>query len=162
MDGQHTCCMPPAVMQLASAIMAASAALVVAVLTPSVTSLRARRQAINERFDAAVRSVLLAEAARDFPTRMEVTGTQLSADRFEEFLANFREKRLEYFVEKTMDATASLADLAVYLPNASREIARIWNLTAADGSELRAQLEHHRVDALRSERLFRQRRPVAS
>src|SRR3954454_17848777 len=58
------------VASLTPAIIAASVALVVAVLTPLVTSLRTRRQAIHDRFDAALAALLMAQAARHTPTGM--------------------------------------------------------------------------------------------
>jgi succinate dehydrogenase hydrophobic anchor subunit len=50
--------------QISAAVIAASVAIIVAFLTPAVTSLRARRQAINDKFDAAIAALLLVQAAR--------------------------------------------------------------------------------------------------
>lgn len=147
-------------LQLTPAIIAASVAVVVSVLTPSVTSLRARRQAINERFDAGLAALLLVQAARWSPTSMSERPTDATDAEYRAFNVRVREKGIEHYIEKTADAKAALAALAQYVPEVRDQITREWELREADEPELRAAVERRRVETLQSERLFRQRRTV--
>ena len=149
-----------AIFQLAPAIIAASVAIVVSVLNPSVTSLRVRRQAINDRFDNAVAPLLLVQAARWSPTSMPTKPQGMTGAEHQAFNLRVREKGIEHYIEKTAEAKAALAALATYAPEVRSQITSKWELEEKEEPALRAQIERRRAEALKSERLFRQRRKL--
>lgn len=59
--------------QLSPAIIAAAVALMVAFITPAVTNLRARRQAVTDKFDTAVSALLILHAYRNTPTGLSMS-----------------------------------------------------------------------------------------
>jgi hypothetical protein len=66
--------------ELASAVIAASVAVIVAILTPRVTSLQQRRQAINDKLDSAIASVLVVQAARHYASTVHENYTAAWSD----------------------------------------------------------------------------------
>lgn len=143
--------------QISAAIIAASVAIIVAFLTPSVMSLRARRQAVNDRFDGALAALLLVQVARHSPTSMRERPTGWTEDEYRAFNIRMNEKGIEYYVERTAEAKAALTALDRYVPEVRERITRAWELREDDEPALRQAIERHRSAALKSERLFRQR-----
>lgn len=91
--------------QVSAAIITASVALLVgvaaAVLTPAVASLRARRQAIHDRFDAALAGLLLVQAARWSPTGMREAPGGRTPEEHRALDLRMNEKGIEFYVERT-------------------------------------------------------------
>lgn len=145
-------------MALVSAIIAASVALIVAVLTPAVTSLRARREAINGQFDAAVSALLLVQAARHIATGIDRKYHPGTDDEYREFKLKMVEDSISNFVQQTVAAREVLADLSRHVPEVRGWITSGWELTEQREPEQRQLLEERRAPALNTERLFRQSR----
>ncbi|MEG3633089.1 hypothetical protein [Micromonospora palythoicola] len=146
--------------QISTAIISASVALVVAFLTPTVTSLRARRQAIHDKFDAALAALLLAQAARHTPTGMAKQPSGWTPDEHRELNLRMSEKGLEFFVDCTAQAKRALAGVDQYVPEIREHLTKAWELAEADEPALRAAIERRRAAAVKAERLFRQRRAL--
>lgn len=150
-------------MSITSATIAASVALIVAVLTPSVTSLRARREAISAKFDAAVSALLLVQAARHIATRIDRKYYPGTDEEYQQFNLKMAENSLSNFVEETVAARGVLADISRYVPEVRVWITDGWELTEERELEQRRLIETRRAPALKSERLFRQTKvPAAS
>jgi hypothetical protein len=147
-----------AVVQISAAVIAASVALVVAFLTPTVTSLRARRQAIHDRFDAAVSALLLVQAARWSPTGMRQTPAGWTPEEHRALNLRMNEKGVEFFVQCTADAKVALSAIAPYVPEIRDDITSKWELFEEEEPALRAKIEVRRSAAVRGERLLRARR----
>lgn len=144
--------------QISPAIIAASVALVVAFLTPTVTSLRARRQAVHDKFDAAVSALLLVQAARHTPTGMASTPSGWTPEEHRALNLRMNEKGIEFFVECTADAKVALSAIAPYVPEVRDYITSKWELLEDEEPELRTKIEARREAAIKAERLFRARR----
>ena len=143
------------------AIIAASVSLVVsvvaAVLTPAVTSLRDRREAINMKFDAALQSLLLAQAARHIPSSIQRHYHRGDDEEFRLFTVRMSENSILRFIAETTQARAALAAISPYVPEAREWIKGRWELTEEQEPHQREVIERCRASALKSERLFRQR-----
>jgi dsRNA-specific ribonuclease len=100
---------------IAPAIIAAAVALVVAVLTPTVTSLRARRQAINDKFDEAIAALLLVQGARHIATSIARHYHPGTDQEYRAFTVKTAEDSISEFIKKTADARDTLAALRACL-----------------------------------------------
>jgi hypothetical protein len=147
-------------MTLAPAIIAAAVSLVVSVLTvfltPAVTSLRVRREAINTKFDAAIEALLLVQAARHAPMTMQRGSYQGTDEEYRLFTLKMAENSLSQFIEQTTRARSALAAISNYVPEAREWITSGWELTQEREPEQREIIEENRTRALKTERLFRQ------
>jgi succinate dehydrogenase hydrophobic anchor subunit len=152
--------------QISAAIITASVAFIVgvvaAVLTPAATSLRARRQAIQDKFDAAIAALLLVQAARHAASGMAQRPAGWTDEEHREFNFRMHERSITYYLDKTAEAKAALAALQEYVPEVRPQITGSWELREADEPALKAAIEKRRGAALRSERVFRQRRSLDS
>lgn len=76
---------------------------------------------------------------------------------------NFRmyERSVEFYLDKTAEAKAALAELQEYVPEVRPQITGDWELREADEPELKKAIERQRPAAIKAERLFRQRRPLS-
>ncbi len=153
-----------AVPQVSAAIITASVAVLVAivaaVLTPAVTSLRARRQNIHDKFDAATAALLLVQAARHTPTGMVLPPGGRTPDEHRALNLRMNEKGIEFFVATTADAKVALAAIAHYVPPVRDQLTSGWELAEADEPALRKAIEDRRASAVTAERLFRQRKAL--
>jgi hypothetical protein len=145
--------------QISPAIIAASVAIVVAFLTPAATSLRARRQAIDERFDAALAALLLVRAARQIATGISLAPAGLTPDQHADFNRRMVERSIHYFLDKTADAEAALSEIETFVPEVRDRITNNWELLEEDEPVLSRAVEAGRAKAIKAERLFRSRRP---
>jgi hypothetical protein len=141
---------------LATAIIAGAVALVVAVLTPAVTSLRARRQEIDRLFDEAINALLLVQAARHISTGIDRRYHPGADEQFHDFLVRMSENSIEYFITETRRARGALVAVSMYVPEARGWVLSGWELTEEREDEQRHVIDARRHDALRSERLLRQ------
>jgi hypothetical protein len=82
--------------QISPAIIAASVAIVVAFPTPAVTSLRARRQAIDDKLDAALAALVLVQAARHTPTGMGLAPSGWTGQQHSAFNLRMHERGIEF------------------------------------------------------------------
>jgi hypothetical protein len=146
--------------QISAAIIAASVAIIVAFLTPAVTSLRARRQAISDRFDAATAALLMVQAARQAASGMTQRPAGWTDEEHRAFNVRMHERSVEYYLDKTAEAKAALAALQEYVPEVRPQITGSWELREDGEPALKAAIERRRPTALKSERLFRQRRAL--
>lgn len=154
------------VVQISAAIITASVALLVgivaAVVTPAVTALRARRQAINDRFDAALAALLLAQASRWTPSGMAEAPGGRTPEEHREFNLRMNEKGIEFHVETMAAAKTALVAIEKYVPETRDWLTKGWELREDDEPKFRAAIEKRRPAALKAERLFKQRRPLSS
>lgn len=148
-------------MTVAPAIIAASVALVVAVLTPAVTSLRARREAINAKFDVALSSLLLVQAARHVATSINREYHPGTDQEYSLFTVRMAENSISYFVDQTVEARTALAAISRYVPETRDWVTSGWELTEERELEQRRLVEPHRAPALKTERLIRQSKSPA-
>jgi hypothetical protein len=142
------------------AIIAASVALVVAVLTPAITSLRARRQAIADLFDDAVSALLLAQTSRHYPSGGLPADQTAAWTRDEErkFTIRMGQTGIERWLQKQEDARLALARLETFVPEIRGEITQGWEIREDQEPTIRNMIEARRREAIKSERLFRLRR----
>lgn len=147
---------------LAPAIIAAAVALVVAVLTPAVTSLRGRRQAIDLLFDQAIAALLLAQAARQISTGIARSYHPGSDEQYERFQVAMVEDSITHFVHQMRLARAALVTISRYVPETREWVSGGWELAEEREPEQRRVIESRRAAAKKSERLFRQSRGAAS
>ena len=96
------------VVQVSTAVLAAAVAVIVAFLTPALTSLRARRDAVSAKFDAALAALLLVQAARHYPTGMHYTRSDGLAHDNHALDQRLAEQCIEFFVESTAAAKSAL------------------------------------------------------
>lgn len=147
-------------MTLVPAIIAAAVSLVVSVLTafltPAVTSLRVRREAINAKFDAAIDALRLAQAARNAPRSMQRGFYPGTDEEYRLFTLKMAENSISRFIEQTAHARAALAAISNYVPEAREWITGEWELKEEREPEQRKIIEENRARALKTERLFRQ------
>jgi hypothetical protein len=152
-----------AVPQISAAVITASVALLVgvvaAVVTPATTSLRARRQAVHDKFDAALAANLLVQAARWSPTGMRESPAGRTPEEHRALDLRMNEKGIEFFVERMADAKVALVAIAEHVPEIRERLTTGWELTEADEPVLGAAIEKRRPAAVKAERLFRQRKP---
>ncbi len=120
-------CQTAPVVQISAAIIAASVAIVVAFLTPTVTSLRTRRQAVHDKFDAAISAVLLVQASRHTPTGMAQTPAGWTVEEHRALNPRMNEKGIEFFVQCTADAKVALAAIEPYVPEVRDYITTKWS-----------------------------------
>ena len=117
---------------LGPAIITASVALVAsvltAVITPAVTALRARRQAINDRFDAALAALLVVQAARHTPNSANAIPWFTAEDQ-QAVNQRLAEKGLHYFIDKTAEAKVAFAAVQAFVPEVRAQITSGWELT---------------------------------
>jgi hypothetical protein len=148
-----------------AAIISASVALVVAILTPTVTSavasLRARRQAVDDKFDAAITALLRVQAARHFAADTPGVGVRAKwpQDAQASFHIELQQRGITHYIERTVEAREALAALDRYVPEIRPAITNDWELREQEEPRLGFAIESRRREALKSERLFRQRRP---
>jgi hypothetical protein len=150
------------VVQISAAIITASVALVVAFLTPTVTSLRARRQAVHDKFDSALAALLLVQAARHTPTGMQQTPAGWTPDEHRALDLRMNEKGIEFFVKSTAAAKVALVAIEQYVPEIRGRLTSGWELAEADEPAFRQAIEQRREAAVKAERLFQQRRSLPS
>lgn len=136
-------------MTLAPAIIAASVALVVAVLTPAVASLRARRQAINEKFDAAISALLMVQATRHVATGIDRQYHPGDDEEFRRFTVRMAEESISDFIAQTTAARAALAAISRYVPEVREWVTTAWELTEEREPEQRGVIELRRAPALK-------------
>ncbi|GAA1390256.1 hypothetical protein GCM10009613_30550 [Pseudonocardia kongjuensis] len=151
-----------AVVQISAAIIAASVALVVAFLTPTVTSLRARRQAVHDKFDAALSALLLVQASRQRPQGLKATPAGWTPQEHRALNLRTAESGFEFHIKCTADAKVALAAIAPYVPEVRDYITSKWELREDEEPELRTKVDARRAAAVKSERLFLARRPLPS
>jgi hypothetical protein len=65
-------------------------------------------------------------------------------------------------VEKTADAKVALTAIEQYVPEIRGRLTSAWELAEEDEPALRAAIEARRSTAIKTERLFRRRRPLPS
>jgi len=151
-----------AVPQLSAAVITASGALllgvVAAVVTPAITSLRARRQAVHDKFDLAIAAMLLVQAARWSPTGMREAPAGRTPEEHRALDLWMNEKGIDFFVEKTAEAKVALVAIAQHVPEIRERLTSGWKLTEADEPVLLEAIEKRRKPAVEAERLFSQRR----
>lgn len=145
---------------LIPAIVAASVALIVAVLTPAATSLRARRQEVDQKFDAAISALLLVQATRHIASSIARQYHPGTDGEYRTFIVSMSESSITKFIEQTGNARAALAALSPYVPEVRQWITSGWELTEEREPEQRRIIEAGRPAAVKSERLFRRRRPA--
>jgi hypothetical protein len=148
-------------MTLAPAVIAASVALIVAVLTPAAASLRARRQAINEKFDAAISALLMVQATRHVATGIQRRYHPGDDKEYRRFTVRMAEESISEFIAQTAAARAALASISRYVPEVREWVTTAWELTEEREPEQRRLIELRRASALRTERLLRQSLPPA-
>jgi hypothetical protein len=150
-------------MALASAIIAASVSLVVAVLTPTLSSWRARRQAIADLFDNASNSLLVAQVARLYAANTPGVPTEKWTDEERhKFAVRIQQQGVERFIQAQDDARVALARLVPFVPEFRQLVTRQWEVREDEYQGIGAMVEARRADAIKSERLFRTRRPPRS
>lgn len=88
------------------AIIAASVAIVVAVLTPALSSLRAVERRSTLMFDAAASSLLLVQAARHVATGVERKYHPGSDEEYHRFTVGMAEKSISGFIDQTCRSAA--------------------------------------------------------
>lgn len=142
------------------AIIAASVALVVAVLTPAITSLRARRQAIADLFDSAVSALLLAQTSRHYPSGgLPPSQTASWGDQeTRQFFIRMGQAGVERWLQNQEDARVALARLEPFIPEIRQEITQGWEIREDQEPTIRNLIDARRPQAIKSERLFRLRR----
>lgn len=147
-------------MTLAPAIIAASVSLVISVLTafltPAVTSLRTRRESVNKKFDTAVDSLLLVQAARQAARSSARSYHSGNDEEYRLFNVQLSEKSITEFIDQTTQARYALAAVSIYVPEAREWITAGWELTQELEPRQRQIIEKSRGRAVKSERLFRQ------
>lgn len=142
------------------AIIAASVSLVVAVMVPVLTSWRARRQAVADLFDAAISALLVAQTTRLYPSGGAYFDTlDWSADEKRQYVIRLQQMGLERWLQTQEEARLALSRLEPLVPEIRREITGQWEIREEQEPQLRRLLEMRRNDAIKSERLFRVRRP---
>ena len=145
---------------LVPAIIAAAVSLLVSVLaaflTPAVTSLRARRESINKKFDAAIEALLLVQAARHTPMHIQRNYHPGTDEEHRLFTVQMAENSISEFIEQTTRARYALAAISNYVPEVREWITGGWELTQELEPRQRQIIEESRARALKSERLFRQ------
>ncbi len=147
--------------QVSTAILAAAVAVIVAFLTPAVTSLRARRDAVSAKFDTALAALLLVQAARNYPTGMHHTRSDGSVHDNRALDQRLAEQCIEFFVSSTAAAKTALVAIEQYVPEIRGQLLSGWELPEAEEPVLRKMIEDRRAAAVNAERLFRRRRPIA-
>lgn len=150
-----------AAMELVSAITAAAVALVVAILTPAMSSLRQRRDAVHAKFDNAVAAILRVQAARHIPSNIDHHYYPGDVTQHRAFVISVVEASINRFVEETTAARAALADIASYVPEIGDWIQSEWELSEENAQDQRRAIEARRSSAVRSVRLFQSRRPIS-
>lgn len=144
---------------MASAIIAASVSLIVAILTPVLTSWRARRQAVVDLFDSAVGALLVAQTTRLYPSNGPHFQTvSWSEDETRQYLTRLQQRGIDRWLETQEDARLALARLEPFVPELRNIISDKWEITSEQEPHLRWLLEARRRDAVKSERLLRVRR----
>ena len=143
--------------QLVAAIIAACVALVVAVLSPALESLRSRRQAIADKFDEAVAALLVSQTARHYPTNPGAVGASWESEEFRQYSVRMQQTGLEYFWRKQEEARAALARLEPFVPELRRELTSQWEIPEERELNIRAMLAGRREEAIKSEKLLRPR-----
>lgn len=147
-------------MPVVSALIAASVALVVAGVTPAFSSLRARREGINQKFDEAISSLLLVQAARHIETNIERSYHPGTKEEHRQFELAMAEHAISRFVNQHVEARTALAAISRYVPEVRDWIIGGWELTQELEPEQRQIVEDRRSAALKSERLLRQSRRI--
>jgi hypothetical protein len=150
---------------LAPAIIAAAVALVVsvvtAVLTPAVTSLRARREAISAKFDAALEALIHVQASRHIPKYSAPSYYPGTKEEYRDCTVKMAETSISHFIEQTVQAQATLASISRYVPEVRDWITSGWELAEEREPGQRQLIEERRLKAVRTERLFRASKPLS-
>jgi hypothetical protein len=89
---------------MGGALLAALAALAVAYLNPSVTSLRTCHQQVDKLFDEALTNLSLVQAARHLATGVPAAMHGGTPDQQRDFEIRLRERGIERFDERMMNA----------------------------------------------------------
>lgn len=147
-----------AAVSIVAALIAASVAVVVAVLTPAISSLRARREAIDAKFDAAIASLLLVQAARYIEMNIDRSYHPGTDEEHRLYRVTMAESSISRFVYQHVEARTALAAISRYVPEVREWITSDWELTQEYEPEQRRLVEASRTSALKTERLLRQSR----
>lgn len=139
------------------AIIAASVAIVVAVLTPALTSWRVRRQAVADLFDDAVAALLLAQTSRHHPSGAPAHMPHWTEKDRREFSVRVEQSGVERWIQAQERARAALARLETFVPEIRQEVSGGWEIREEQEPVIRDLLEARRARAIKSERLFRLR-----
>lgn len=149
-------------MELATAVIAATVALVVAILTPSLASLRQRRDALHGKFDDAIAAILRVQAARHIASSIDRRYHPGNDEEYRVFVLSMAETSINRFVEETAAARAALAEIASYVPEVGDWIQSGWELSEQNAPDQQRAIEAHRSSAVRSLRLIRSRRTLTT
>lgn len=142
---------------LGPAIISASVAITVAVLTPQLAALQRRRDAINSKFDEAVAALARVQGARHIPSAVARQYHPGNAEEYRAYQIRMSEKSIDRFIEETTKAREALSELILYVPEAHTWITGGWEIAQEDEPQKRETLEEWRRPSLKSERLFRSR-----
>jgi hypothetical protein len=143
------------------AIIAASVAFVVAILTPTLTSWRARRQAVADLFDDAVTALLVAQTSRHYPgggLAPAYTAKWTEEERHQ-FDVEIAQSGVRRYLQWQEDARVALARLEPFIPEVRQEVTEGWEIKEDNEPTIRKMIDARRHSAIKSERLFRLRRP---
>lgn len=143
---------------ISPAVVSASAVVVVMILTPLVTSHRRRRDAVNDRLDAAVASLHKLNAGR-FSNQDVASDTYIGteAERLR-FKVEIQEESLKRYIAAVNDARSRLADIANYVPGVADRLNSTWEILEDEVRSLVGKIEDSRVAAVKSERMIRRRK----
>ncbi len=116
-------------MELATAVIAATVALVVAILTPSLESLRQRRDALHGKFDNAIAAIFRVQAARHIASSIDRRFHSGNDEEYRLFALSMAEKSINRFVEESAAARPALAETASYVSEVGDWIRSGWELS---------------------------------
>jgi len=143
---------------ITTAVISAAVAIIVAFLAPVFQSRRQRRDAVNARFDTAVGSLLIVQAARHCASGIPGVSYPGSAAQRAEFERQTTERSVTRYIDLTGEAKSALADIAPYVPRAREWVSSGWEIREDEEPKMRSTIERARPAAIRSERLFNSRK----
>jgi len=133
--------------------------LIVAWLNPSVTSLRARRQAVDAAFDKAVAALLMVQAARHYAGGVDAETHRGTPVQLEAFNLRQREAGIDRYLTRTDEAKLALVAVSLYFPEVEDWLAEL-EFPEAQLVPRRKALQRARRRAVKSERLWRRRKNI--
>lgn len=101
---------------LAVALLGAVVAFVAAYLSPSVASLRTRRQQVDFYFDTAASALLVVQGARHMAQSIDRRYHRGTDEEYRRFNVQLAEREIERYVDAMAAARASLAAVRPYCP----------------------------------------------
>jgi len=129
-------------------------------LTPAVSSWRARRQAIADLFDDTTSAVLIAQTSRFRQAGGAVFETvDWGEKEKQEFIVRMDQASIERWLQAQNDARVALSRIERFVPEIREQIANRWEIYEDQELVIRELIDARRDEAIRSERLFRSRRP---